>query len=162
MGTGTTLSGTGTTCHLYYRYWYHFLVPVPLASFAQKMSGFGISHPFFFNIPPQIHPTSKPTMESTKNNSKRGLESIKPLFLNLRLFPQNQNHKDEVRVLFSYLKYLQIFPCRLLGLLEARNEKQSHQNHSFLQTLAFLPHFALILSQNMFSQNEHLRPNLVF
>ena len=35
----------------------------------------------------------KSTMESTQNNSKGGLESMKPLFLKLGLFPQNKNHK---------------------------------------------------------------------
>ena len=42
MDTGTTLSGTGTTCLLHHGYRYHFLVPLPIHDFAHKMSGFGI------------------------------------------------------------------------------------------------------------------------
>ena len=58
MGTGTTQSGTGTTSPLHSGYRY-YLVPVPLTCFAQKMSDFSISHPFFFHKPPLTHPMSK-------------------------------------------------------------------------------------------------------
>ena len=34
VGTGTTLSGTGTTCLLHHGYRYHSLVPVPLTVFS--------------------------------------------------------------------------------------------------------------------------------
>ena len=71
MGTSTTLNGTGTTLPLSNGYRYHpFLVPVPNYGFCLEMADFAISHSLFFNKPPQFHPTSKPTMESTQNNSK--------------------------------------------------------------------------------------------
>ena len=80
VGTGTSLSGTGTTCPLHHGYRYHFLVPVPIRDFAQKMSGFGIFTHFYSINLLQFTPYQKFIMESTKNNSKGGLESMKTLF----------------------------------------------------------------------------------
>ena len=136
--------GTGT----------NFLVSVPLAGYAHKMADFAISHPFFFTIPPQILPTSKPTMESTQNNSKSGLEPIKTPFSQLGLFPKIKIIKGEVRVLFSYLKSVQIFPCRLLDLLEARSGKESHHSLILSQALTLSPFSPPFLSQNGFAPNE--------
>ena len=91
VGTSTSLSGTGTTFPLHHGYRYHFLVPVPIHDFAQKMSGFGIFTHFSLINLLQFIPYQKSTMESTQNNSKGGLESMKTLFSQVRAFPQNPN-----------------------------------------------------------------------
>ena len=99
VGIGTSLSGTDTTCLLHHGYRYHFLVPVSICDFAPKMSGFGIFTHFSSINLLQFIPYKKSTMESTQNNSKGGLESMKTLFSQVRAFSQIENHKkDEVRV----------------------------------------------------------------
>ena len=71
MGTGTTLISVGTTLPLSNGYRYHpYLVPVPNCGLCPKLAYFAISYSLFFNKPTEFHPTSKPTMESTQNNSK--------------------------------------------------------------------------------------------
>ena len=61
-------------------YRYQLWVPVPFCGFCPEIADLAISHPFFFNKPPQIHLTSKSTTESTQNSSKSGLAPIKTLF----------------------------------------------------------------------------------
>ena len=126
-----------------HRYLYHFdryryhipsarwvLVLVPFCGFCPEMVDSSISHSVFFNKPPQIHPTSKSTMESTQNNSKSGLAPIKkPFFLKLGLFPKSKITKDEVRVLFSYLS---LFKSQLLSFL-ITNGKKPIQNLIFFK-----------------------------
>ena len=99
VGTGTTLIGTGATCLLHHGYRYHFLVPVPIRDFAQKTLDICI----FIHVSSTNHlqstPYKKSTMESTQNNSKGGLESMKTLFSQVRAFSPNQkSRKDGVRV----------------------------------------------------------------
>ena len=93
VGTGTNLSGTGTTCPLHHGYRYHSLVPVPFTGFAQKTLGFGIFTHFSSTNLLQFIPYQKSTMESTQNNSKCGLESMKTLFSQVKAFSSNQEHK---------------------------------------------------------------------
>ena len=105
VGTDTSLSGTGTTCPLHHEYRYHFLVSVPIHNFAQKTLDFCLFIHFSSTNLLQSIPYKKSTMESTQNNSKSGLESMKTSFLKLGLFPQIKIIKEEVRVLF-FLPYL--------------------------------------------------------
>ena len=91
--TSTSLSGTGTTCPLHHGYLYHSLVPIPLTGFAQKTLDFGIFTHFSSTNLLQFIPYQKSTMESTQNNSKGGLESMKTLFSQVRAFSPNQEHK---------------------------------------------------------------------
>ena len=81
VGTGTSLSGTGTTP----------LVPVPPTGFCPKMRDFGIFTHFSSTNLLQFVPYQKSTMQSTQKNSKGGLESMKTLFSQVRAFPQNPN-----------------------------------------------------------------------
>ena len=99
MGTGTSLSGTDTTCPLHHGYRYHFLVPVPIRDFSQKTLDFCIFIHFSSTNLLQSIPYQKSTMESTQNNSKGGLESMKTLFSQVRaFFPNGKSQKYEVRV----------------------------------------------------------------
>ena len=113
------------------------------------MVDFAISHPFFFNKPLQIHPTSKPTMESTQNNSKVGLAPIKAIFvfLTLGLFPKIKITKDEVSVLFSYLSLFKISLLSCLITKEQENWKKLNKKLDLLQALALLPFSPFFVSQ---------------
>ena len=93
MGTSTQIFRTSTKSPLYNGHRYQLFIPVPFCGFYPEMADFSISHSLFFNKPPQIHPTLKPTMEFSQNNSKSGLAPIKTPFTQVRAFPQNQNHK---------------------------------------------------------------------
>ena len=102
VGICTSLSGTGTTCPLHHGYWYHFLVPVPMRDFAQKMLDFSI---FIHSSPTnllQFVPYQKSTMESTQNNSKGGLESMKTPFSQVRAFSPNRK-SQKMRLGFDFL-----------------------------------------------------------
>ena len=70
----------------------------------------------------------KPPWNLPKNNSKCGLDSIKIHFPQVRAFHLKSKSKAEVRVLIYYLEPLQISPSMLLGLLEAKSGKGSHQS----------------------------------
>ena len=99
VGIGTNLSRTNTTCPLHHGYQYHSLVPVPLTSFCPENVGF--LHFSSTNLLQSI-PYRKSTMESTQNNSKDGLESMKTLFSQVRDFSQIENHK-KMRLGFDFL-----------------------------------------------------------
>ena len=128
MGTGTSLGGTGATCPLHYgtstTFWYRYHLRV----FAQKCLIFGIFTHFASTNLLQFVPYQKSTMESTQNNSKYGLESIKIHFSQVRAFHPNPNKKNEVRVLIFLTFPLQISSCMLLGLIGAKSGKESHQS----------------------------------
>ena len=96
VGTGTSLSGTGTTCPLHHGYRYHLRV------FAQKTLDFCIFIKFSSTNLHQSIPYRKSTMESTQNNSKGGLESMKTIFSQVRAFSQIENHK-KMRLGFDFL-----------------------------------------------------------
>ena len=91
VGTGTGLSGIGTDCPLHHGTDTTPLVPVPPTGFCPKMRDFGIFTHFSSTNLLQYVPYQKSTMESTQNNSKSGLESMKTLFSQVRAFPQNPN-----------------------------------------------------------------------
>ena len=99
VGTGTTLSSTGSTCLLHNGYRYHFLVPVPIRDFAQKMSGFGIfTHFSSINLLP-FHPISKIRHGIHPKQLQRWFRiNENPFSLKLGLFPKIKIIKEEVRV----------------------------------------------------------------
>ena len=119
----------------------------PLRVFAQKMPDFAFFTHFSSTNLLQFVPYQKSTMESTQNNSKCGLESIKSIFLKLGLFTQIQIKKNEIRVLIYYLEPLQISSCMLFGLLGARNVKQSQPTLDLLPNPSFFPFFSSLLPQ---------------
>ena len=147
MGTGTTLSGTGTTCLLHNGYQYYSLVPVPLAGSAQKMADFAILTHFSSINLLQFIPYKKSTMESTQNNFKSGLEFMKAYFLRLELFPKIKITKDEVRVLFSYLKSLQISTSKLLDHKGARKWEETQPKLAPSLALALFSLFSSLFLQ---------------
>ena len=152
MGTGTTLSGTITTCILHNGYRYHSLVPVPLAGSAQKMVDFTILTHFSSINFLQFIPYQKSTMESTQNNSKSGLESMKTSFLKLGLFLKIKITKDEVRVWFSYLESLQTSTSKLLDHKGARKWEKIPPKSLLLANPSFSPFSPLFSPQNVFAQ----------
>ena len=91
VGTGTGLGGTGTDCPLHPGTGTTQLVPVPPTGFCPKMLDFCIFTHFSSTNLLQFVPYKKSTMESTLNNSKSGLESMKTLFSQVRAFLQNVN-----------------------------------------------------------------------
>ena len=123
--------------------WYRY----PLRVFAQKMRDFAFFTHFSSTNLLQFVPYQKFAMESTQNNSKCGLESIKSIFLKLGLFTQIQIKKNEIRVLIYYLEPLQISSCMLLGLLGARNGKQIQPKLNLLPNPSFSPFFSSFLPQ---------------
>ena len=94
IGTGTSLSGTGTDFPLHHGTGTTPLVPVPPTGFCLKMRDFGIFTHFSSTNLLQFVPYQKSTMESTQNNSKRGLESIKIPFPQVRAFHLKSKSKE--------------------------------------------------------------------
>ena len=94
VGTGTGLSGTGTDCPLHHGTGTTPLVSVPPTGFCPKMQDFGIFTHFYSTNLLHFVPYQKSTMVSTQNNSKCGLESIKINFPQVRAFHQNLNQKE--------------------------------------------------------------------
>ena len=125
VGTGTSLSGTSTTCPLHHgtgtTLWYRYHLRV----FCPKMLDFGIFTHFSSTNLLQFVPYQNSTMESTQNNSKCGLKSIKIHFTQVRAFHQNPNQKNEVRVLILLTLSLQVSSYGLLDPLGGRNGKKN-------------------------------------
>ena len=95
-----------------------------------------IFHPQLFSNSSHI---KNPPWNLPKNNTKCGLDSIKSISLKLGLFTQIQIKKKEVRVLIFLTLPLQISSCMLLGLLGARNGKQSQPRPLLLANPRFSP-----------------------
>ena len=75
---------------------------VPIRDFAEKMLDFSIFiHSSSTNLL-QFIPYQKSTMESTQNNSKGGLESMKTLFFQVRAFSPNRKSQN-MRLGFDFL-----------------------------------------------------------
>ena len=130
------------------------LVPVPPTGFCPEIRDFGIFTHFFSTNLPQFVPYQKSTMESTQNNSKCGLESIKIPFPQVRAFHQNPNQKNEVRVLIFLTFSLQISSSMLFDPLGGRNGERITPKLDLSLTLAFFSLFSSLLLQNVICSYE--------
>ena len=125
-----------TSTTLWYRY--HLRV------FAHKTLDFCIFIHFSSTNLLQSIPYRKSTMESTQNNSKGGLESMKTLFCQVRAFSQIENHK-KMRLGFDFLTLASSnLLFQVVRSLMSKKWEQSQPKLDLLQTLALSPIFSFL------------------
>ena len=107
--TGTPLTCTGIGYPLHPCTGTAQLVPVHPTGFCPEIFDFGVFTHFSSTNHLQFVPYQKSTMESTQNNSKCGLESMKTLFSQVRAFPPKSKSKYEIRVLIFLTLNLNLF-----------------------------------------------------